>query len=59
MVTPARALWTNWGGTFSCNPISIESPASEEEIVAIVKAAAAAGEHVKVVGSGHSFTDIA
>jgi FAD-linked oxidoreductase len=36
----------------------VESPSSEEEIVTIVRGAAERGEHVKVVGSGHSFTDI-
>jgi L-gulonolactone oxidase len=58
MVTEARTQWTNWGGTYSCSPTRIESPTSEEEIVAIVRAAAERGEHVKVIGSGHSFTDI-
>jgi L-gulono-1,4-lactone dehydrogenase len=59
MVTEAHTRWTNWAGTYSCTPIRIESPTSEEEIVAIVRATAERGEHVKVVGSGHSFTDIA
>jgi FAD-linked oxidoreductase len=58
MVTEARTRWTNWGGTYSCNPTRIESPATEEEIVAIVQACSERGEHVKVIGSGHSFTDI-
>jgi L-gulonolactone oxidase len=53
------ATWTNWGGTYACNPRSIEHPATEEEIAAIVKSAASAGETVKVFGAGHSFTDIA
>jgi FAD-linked oxidoreductase len=58
MVTEARPRWTNWGGTYSCSPTRVESPTSEEEIVAIVRASAERGERVKVVGSGHSFTDI-
>ena len=58
MVTEARARWTNWGGTFSCSPTRIESPSTEEEIASIVRSAADRGEHVKVIGSGHSFTDI-
>lgn len=58
MVTEARPRWTNWGGTYSCSPTRVESPTSEEEIVAIVRAAAERGERVKVIGSGHSFTDI-
>jgi FAD-linked oxidoreductase len=60
LVTQVRAgsRWTNWGGTYTCNPARIESPATEAEIAAIVRDAAARGERVKVVGSGHSFTDI-
>jgi L-gulono-1,4-lactone dehydrogenase len=51
--------WRNWGGTYSTEVLSIEHPSSEDEIVAIVRAAAERGERVKVAGSGHSFTDIA
>jgi len=58
MVTQEPARWTNWGGTYSCSPTRIQSPVSEEEIVAIVRGAADRGERVKVIGSGHSFTDI-
>jgi L-gulonolactone oxidase len=50
--------WTNWGGTYSSNPTRIESPSSQDEIVAVVRSAAERGERVKVIGSGHSFTDI-
>jgi L-gulono-1,4-lactone dehydrogenase len=59
MVTAGpRARWTNWGGTYGCSPTRIESPSSEEELAAIVRSAAERGEKVKVIGSGHSFTDI-
>jgi L-gulono-1,4-lactone dehydrogenase len=51
--------WRNWGRTYTAHPLSIQHPASEDEIVAIVRAAAERGEPVKVAGSGHSFTDIA
>ena len=37
----------------------VARPSGTEEIAAVVKAAARAGGRVKVVGSGHSFTDIA
>ncbi len=57
MVSAAR--WSNWGGTYTCAPTRIESPATEGEIIAIVRGAAERGEKVKVIGSGHSFTDIA
>lgn len=55
----SRSVWTNWGGTASCRPAEVEYPSSEEEIVAALKRAAQGGERVKVVGAGHSFTDIA
>jgi len=58
VVNEQRESWTNWGGTYSCSPTRIQSPVSEEEIVAIVRGAADRGERVKVIGSGHSFTDI-
>jgi len=57
MVSGAR--WSNWGGTYICTPTRIESPATEQEIIAMVRGAAERGEKVKVIGSGHSFTDIA
>jgi len=58
MVTQARARWSNWGGTYTCSPTRIESPSTEEEIAELVRASVVSGEHLKVIGSGHSFTDI-
>ena len=54
-----RTTWTNWAGNQSCAPTAIRRPTSEDELVAIVKDAAAAGSRVKCVGAGHSFTPIA
>jgi L-gulonolactone oxidase len=59
MVTEPQVRWSNWAGTFSCTPARVVGPKTEEEIVATVRAAAGARARVKVVGSGHSFTDIA
>jgi L-gulono-1,4-lactone dehydrogenase len=47
--------WSNWARQQRCAPERIETPRSEEELVRAVEGAA----RVKVVGSGHSFTDIA
>jgi L-gulono-1,4-lactone dehydrogenase len=47
--------WTNWARQQRCAPERIEKPRSEEELVR----ALAGARRVKVVGSGHSFTDIA
>lgn len=54
-----RTTWTNWAGNQSCAPTSIAHPSSEDELVALVQSAAEAGNRVKCVGAGHSFTPIA
>jgi FAD-linked oxidoreductase len=54
-----RTTWTNWAGNQSCAPAAIRRPTTEDELVAIVTEAAAAGTRVKCVGAGHSFTPIA
>ena len=51
--------WRNWAGNQQCTPAAIEHPTTEADLARLVKAAAAAGRTVKVVGAGHSFTDIA
>jgi len=51
--------WSNWARNQIAHPAAVDHPASEEELVALVRQAAAEGRPVKVVGSGHSFTDIA
>ncbi|HTN80668.1 MAG TPA: D-arabinono-1,4-lactone oxidase [Acidimicrobiales bacterium] len=51
--------WRNWAGNQVCAPTTVEHPASVDELAQIVKSAAATGSTVKVVGAGHSFTDIA
>jgi FAD-linked oxidoreductase len=52
-------LWRNWARNQQCAPISVARPTTEEELVDIVRRAAARGERVKAVGSGHSFTGVA
>jgi L-gulonolactone oxidase len=57
-VTTPRG-WSNWAGNQRCTPASVEHPHSEGELADLVKRAAASGRRVKVIGAGHSFTDIA
>jgi L-gulono-1,4-lactone dehydrogenase len=52
-------LWKNWARNQACAPFAHERPASEAELVDIVKRAASGERRVKVVGAGHSFTGIA
>jgi L-gulonolactone oxidase len=56
---PERNRWRNWGRNQSCTPAAVEQPESELEVVEAVQRARSAGQTVKVVGAGHSFTDIA
>jgi L-gulonolactone oxidase len=53
------ASWRNWAGNQRCEPVAVEDPSTEDELVAAVKRAAGAGRRVKAVGAGHSFTDTA
>jgi L-gulonolactone oxidase len=50
-------MWRNWAGDQRCAPVALERPGSVAEIVAALERAAAAGQRVRVAGSGHSFTD--
>lgn len=54
-----KSTWTNWAGNQHSHGIGYHLPKNESELVAIVNYARAAHQHVKVVGHGHSFTDIA
>ncbi|MBB6171220.1 FAD-linked oxidoreductase [Nocardiopsis mwathae] len=54
-----NVLWTTWPGTHRARPRRMEAPNTTGDVVAAVRAAAAAGSRVRMVGSGHSFTDVA
>jgi L-gulono-1,4-lactone dehydrogenase len=59
VVMLGRNRWRNWGRNQRCGPAAVEQPGSELEVLEAVQRAAAAGQTVKAVGSGHSFTGIA
>ncbi|HWC68719.1 MAG TPA: D-arabinono-1,4-lactone oxidase [Acidimicrobiales bacterium] len=59
MANVTETAWRNWAGNQVARPRAVHHPASEDELSAIVKRAAAEGTTVKVVGAGHSFSDIA
>lgn len=48
----------NWVGNQRCTPGRRTSPSSEAEVQAAVREAAAAGQGVRVVATGHSFSPI-
>lgn len=48
----------NWARTQRCQPAQYHQPSSEEGLIAIVRQAAEAEARVRVVGAGHSWSDI-
>jgi FAD/FMN-containing dehydrogenase len=55
---PAATRWTNWVGNQSFTPAFTAAPRDEEEVVALVRAAAERGSHVRVAAATHSFTPV-
>jgi len=55
----ASGRWVNWAGDQACEPARIARPRDRDELAETVAAAAAAGQKVRVAGSGHSFTEAA
>jgi L-gulonolactone oxidase len=55
----ASGEWVNWAGDQSCRPRRIARPGTRDDLAETIAAAAAAGERVRVAGSGHSFTEAA
>ncbi|WP_346537006.1 D-arabinono-1,4-lactone oxidase [Micromonospora sp. DPT] len=51
--------WSNWAGNQHSIATAILRPATLDAVTEAVRNAAAAGERIRVVGSGHSFTPIA
>jgi FAD-linked oxidoreductase len=56
---PTAGAWRNWAGDERCVPASRPAPRSLGELSEVIGAAAAAGRRVRMVGSGHSFSDVA
>ena len=50
--------WSNWAGSVRCTPRELARPATEEALVSLVRAADTQSCHVRVAGSGHSFTPL-
>lgn len=52
-------VWRNWAGNQRSVVASVACPAGVAELIRVVGDAAAAGQRVKAVGAGHSFSAIA
>ena len=55
---PTDAAWTNWALNQTCNPKEIVKPKSDKELINFIKKANKENSKVRVVASGHSWTDI-
>src|SRR5258708_13114247 len=58
MVTSQTRPWRNWLGSVQCKPQQVAKPASIDALVQIIKTCSSDNRHVRVVGSGHSFTPL-
>ena len=50
--------WINWSGSVKCNPREILMPESQQEIISIIQNCMVQKSSIRVVGSGHSFTEL-
>ncbi len=57
-VTMTTQRWNNWSGYVQCTPKQLAKPATLDELRRIVADSARNGRHIRVVGSGHSFTPL-
>jgi FAD-linked oxidoreductase len=58
MDTAQKNRWQNWSGSVQSRPREIVRPSSIEALAQAVGAYGRDGRHVRVVGSGHSFTPL-
>ena len=53
-----RKTWRNWSGTSRFKPEKMLYPSSIDDVVYIVKEARKQNKRIRVVGAGHSFTEL-
>ena len=54
-----KTKWTNWSNTVTSTPDNIFYPSTEPEIISLVKEAISKNIKIKIIGSGHSCSNIA
>ncbi|EJD04984.1 L-gulonolactone/D-arabinono-1,4-lactone oxidase [Fomitiporia mediterranea MF3/22] len=54
-----RSRFTNWGRTFTCVPLAIFEPETEEQCALVLELARREGRRVRFSGIGHSPSDLA
>src|SRR5579863_4153465 len=58
MSTKKAERWSNWSGSVTSLPQQVIKPGSVEELSTLIGEYGRDGRHVRVVGSGHSFTPL-
>jgi FAD-linked oxidoreductase len=58
MVTYQAGQWSNWSGSVKCSPDEVLKPRTIDELTKMIGEYGRAGHHIRVAGSGHSFTPI-
>ena len=58
MNTIPAETWTNWSGNQSFTPSAVYRPRDEADYIETVQRLIAGREHLRVAGSGHSFTPL-
>lgn len=53
------ARFTNWGRSYTCTPLAIFEPETEEQCALILELARQQGRRVRFAGVGHSPSDLA
>src|SRR5260370_17880633 len=58
MSTRQTERWSNWSVSVKCAPLQVVKPRNIEELAQIIGQYGRDGRHVRVAGSGHSFTPL-
>lgn len=53
-----QPFWQNWARNVKCSPQAILYPRNEAEVISIIRQAKAEGQRIRVVGNGHSFSQV-
>jgi FAD/FMN-containing dehydrogenase len=58
MASKLRHSWQNWSGSVQSQPRQIVQPRTIDDLIRAIRGYGRSGRHVRVVGTGHSFTPL-
>lgn len=53
------SAWENWAGNQRATSVAVRTPADVDDLLSDIRSCVDAGQRIKPIGNGHSFTDIA